>query len=131
MFKEMRTINDKIYKVYYNAGYELEICVIIDQSELPLFLYKGKTLKPFYKKSNTKWSYPMVNIDGKINYCHRIVAYSCLNDREYAMMHIKNKDAEIVVDHINGNIEDYRPMNLQYLYNSDNTKKDNNKCEKI
>lgn len=111
----------KIIETNYNKGYDVEIC-ILDNYLPPIIKYKGKVLKPFLKQSNTKWMYPMVNIpEHGIQYCHILVANS-IKQKLFKKYKLKKDfpNETIVVDHINGNVLDYSPKNLQFLTNSQN-----------
>lgn len=114
----------KVIKIYYNKGYDVEI-LVLNYNLPPVIKYHGKTLKPFLKKSNSKWRYPMVNVpDHGVQYCHILVAHSIpkIFINKY---NLKNEfpSETIIVDHKNGNTLDYSPNNLQFLTNSQNVLK--------
>lgn len=114
----------KIIQRYYNKGYDVEV-LILENGLLPIIAYHGKLLKPFLKKSNTRLQYPIVNIPHHgLQYCHRIVAFACLNIKQYHAMRKAKPNECIVIDHKNGNTLDYKPENLRFLYNSKNVQKD-------
>lgn len=116
-----KLIKDKVFKIYYNKGYDCY--VYITGNNLPIITYNKKVLKPFIRKSNTRLVYPAVNIGGKIQYCHRIVAFACLDMKSYYTMLKECKDKDkIVVDHFNGNTLDYHIDNLHFMYHKDNIK---------
>lgn len=72
---------------------------------------KGKTLKTFANKDG----YPVVSLGAKskVYGVHQLVAWA---------FHGMPGDGE-VVDHINGNKNDNRPENLEYVTPSENTKR--------
>ena len=112
--------------IYYNDKFNLNI-IVESESSLPIFkdVKTDQILKPFLKESNTELMYPMINIKGKLIYCHRIVAYSCLPKTNLiaCIKRLKSQDGKYyVVDHKNGNTLDYRPQNLRFLTNSENVK---------
>lgn len=103
--------------IYNNKKYNLQI-IWVSEDTLPLFIDKktGEQIIPFMRKSNTDLHYPSLWINEEAVYCHRIVAFSC---------YLKGYKPDYVVDHISGNVCDYRPCNLQYLSRSKNrTKQD-------
>lgn len=106
---------------YYNKYYDIKV-VWEDENDLPILKHQNKILKPYLLKSNTKWSYPIVNTIKGREYCHRIVAFAC-KMKQYNYFRYNNPGSKIVVDHINGNVLDYRPTNLQFTTNSINVLK--------
>lgn len=120
----------KIQKIFHNKNYDVDICVV-DFNKLPVIMYHGKILKPYLRKSNSKWQYPMINIPNHgEQYCHRLIAYA---SKQKLVQYYKLKNSfpneTIIVDHINGNTLDYSYHNLQFLTNSQNVLKATKKGE--
>lgn len=97
----------------YNKGYN--VWVFEFEKDMPLICYNGSVLKPFHKHSNTKWSYPIVNVNGDLQYCHRIVNFTIGDINHYKSLRLKYKAKDIITNHINGDVSNYRSENLEYL----------------